>query len=145
MLRIATVFLTIFSLLCLGSVQAQNKANIVNKTAKILTLTGDEVSTQSHNVVQPTKTDYPDVVSGILDFEFSPLDLYSGYDLQSNGTPDELWQDPTDPNNLHAVYMNSQQTGGTYSDRTITYFNSFDGGMTWFSIANIPSTGEKSG
>ncbi|HEY6906053.1 MAG TPA: T9SS type A sorting domain-containing protein, partial [Ignavibacteriaceae bacterium] len=48
------------------------------------------------------------------------------------------------PDNLHAVYMSSQQTVN-WSDRTIIYFSSIDGGLTWFNTANVPPTGEKSG
>ncbi len=144
MLRNVTILLATFTLLAFGLVQAQNKAAI-NRSAKILTFTGDEVSKVSGNpTFKVQKTYYPDVVRGGLTFDFSGTGLLSGYDLQSNGTPDEIWQDPSNPDNLHAIYMNSQQTTG-WSDRTCTYFYSFDGGLSWFSIANLPSTGEKSG
>src|SRR5512147_2169648 len=102
MLRNATVLLTVFSLLCLGSLQAQNKANIVNRTAKILTFTGDEVNTVSGNpTVKARKINYPDVINGGLSFDFVGAGVFSGYDLQSNGVPDQIWQDPTNPDNLH--------------------------------------------
>ncbi len=125
--------------------QAQNKANIVNRTAKILTFTGDEVSQTTGNpTFKAQKTYYPDVVTDGLTFDFVGTGLLSGYDLQSNGTTDQIWQDPTNPDNLHAVFMSSQQVTG-WSDRTIIYFSSIDGGLTWFNTANVPSTGEKSG
>ncbi|HKB87954.1 MAG TPA: T9SS type A sorting domain-containing protein [Ignavibacteriaceae bacterium] len=145
MFRNATVLLIIFALFSLGSLQAQNRASVLHRTAKILTFTGNETSKVSGNpTFKAERTNYPDVVNGGLTFDFVGTGLLSGYDLQSNGTPDEIWQDPTNPDNLHAVYMNSQQTT-VWSDRTVTYFYSFDGGLSWFSVANIPSTGEKSG
>lgn len=144
MLQRATILLTIFCLLTLAFTQAQNKASVINKTAKILSISGNEVNNISHPVINVKKTTYPDVVTEDLTFDFVGFGLLSGYDLQSNGTPDEIWQDPTTPDNLHAVFMNSQQTT-VWTDRTITYFASYDGGLSWNNVINLPSSGEKSG
>jgi hypothetical protein len=144
MLRNVTILLAVFSLLIMGLVQAQNKPKI-NKTSKIISLTGDEVFPATHNpVVKIGKTTYPNVVEGDLTFDLVGTGSYSGYDAQSNGTTDELWQDPSNPDNLHAVFISSQETVG-WSDRTVQYFLSFDGGGSWFPIATVPTTGERSG
>lgn len=66
--------------------------------------------------------------------------LRNYYDTQSNGTPVQIWQDPANPNNIHAVYTYSSQPTG-WSDRTIQYFFSSDKGTTWSFIGNVPTTG----
>ena len=145
MLRNATILLAIFSLLALGLTQAQNKPKL-NKTSQIISLTGNEVYPVTyHPVVKVGKTTYPDVFINDLTFDFVGTGLLSGYDAQSNGTTDELWQDPTNPSILHAVFTTSQETGPAWTDRTVTYFYSDDGGLNWFPIASVPTTGERSG
>ncbi len=144
MFRNATILLALFCVLTLGLTQAQNKPKI-NKTSKILTLTGDEVYAKTFNpLVKIGETFYPNIVAGDLTFDFVGTNLFSGYDAQSNGTTDEIWQDPSSPENLHAVFIASQQTAG-WTDRTVAYFNSLDGGASWFAAANVPTTGERSG
>ncbi len=66
--------------------------------------------------------------------------LRNYYDLESNGTPLQIWQDPANPNNLHAVYTYSSQESG-WTDRTIQYFFSADKGATWNFMANVPASG----
>ena len=145
MLRNATIFLSIFTLLFVGVNLAQNKPKI-NKSSKMITLTGDEVFQKtSHPVLKVNKTTYPDVVQGDLTFDLVGTDFYTGYDAQSNGTTDEIWQDPLNPENLHAVFTSSQETGPNWTDRTVTYFYSFDSGISWISLASVPTSGERSG
>jgi hypothetical protein len=38
---------------------------------------------------------------------FSSLPVSTVYDLQSNGVPQQIWQDPIMPANVHAVFMYS--------------------------------------
>jgi hypothetical protein len=64
--------------------------------------------------------------------------LRNYYDMQSNGTAVQLWQDPANPNNMHAVYMFSNQPDD-WTDRTMQYFFSSDKGVTWMYIVNVPS------
>ncbi|MBS1494676.1 MAG: T9SS type A sorting domain-containing protein [Bacteroidetes bacterium] len=70
--------------------------------------------------------------------EMSSLRNY--YDLESNGTPLQIWQDPANQDNIHAVYTYSSQETG-WSDRTIQYFFSSDRGLTWSLICNVPASG----
>lgn len=80
----------------------------------------------------------PDAYSSISFVQLSTLRNY--YDLEGNGTPLQIWQDPNTPNNIHAVYTFSGEEAG-WSDRTIQYFFSSDKGTTWMFIGNVPWTG----
>ncbi len=80
----------------------------------------------------------PDAYSSISFVQLSNLRNY--YDLEGNGTPVQIWQDPSNPNNIHAVYTFSEQETG-WADRTIQYFYSSDKGATWSFIGNVPSVG----
>ncbi|MBS1513809.1 MAG: T9SS type A sorting domain-containing protein [Bacteroidetes bacterium] len=79
-----------------------------------------------------------DAYSSISFVQLSSLRNY--YDLESNGTPLQIWQDPSNPNNIHAVYTYSSQETG-WADRTIQYFFSSDKGATWVFVGNVPSSG----
>lgn len=72
--------------------------------------------------------------------EVAMSNLRNYYDLESNGTPVQIWQDPTNASNIHAVYTFSAQESG-WSDRTIQYFFSSDKGATWSFIGNVPASG----
>ncbi len=80
----------------------------------------------------------PDAYSSISFVQLSNLRNY--YDLEGNGTPVQIWQDPSNPNNIHAVYTFSEQETG-WADRTIQYFYSSDKGATWSFVGNVPSVG----
>lgn len=82
---------------------------------------------------------YTDNSISVTFTELSTMRNY--YDLQSNGTPMQIWQDPTNPNNIHAVYMFSNDPGTTWADRTVQYFFSSDRGVTWSYISNVPASG----
>ncbi|MBN8571767.1 MAG: T9SS type A sorting domain-containing protein [Ignavibacteria bacterium] len=72
--------------------------------------------------------------------------LRNYYDHQSAGSPVLIWQDPSNPNNIHAVYTYSAIAfNQTYPDRTVQYFFSSDQGVTWAFVANLPTEGYKSG
>jgi hypothetical protein len=80
----------------------------------------------------------PDAYSSISVVQISNLRNY--YDLESNGTPVQIWQDPSNPDYIHAVYTYSNQEAG-WTDRTIQYFWSSDKGTTWSFISNVPFAG----
>jgi len=61
----------------------------------------------------------PDAYSSISYVQLSNLRNY--YDLESNGAPLQIWQDPSNPNNIHAVYTYSSEESG-WSNRTVQYF-----------------------
>lgn len=79
-----------------------------------------------------------DFWTGVSEVTLSTLRNY--YELESNGTPVQIWQDPINPNNIHAAYTFSTEPSG-WSDRTVQYFYSSDKGVTWNLIGNVPATG----
>lgn len=89
-------------------------------------------------------SDNSSAYSSISFKEMSSLRNY--YDHQSAGSPVLIWQDPANPNNIHAVYTYSAIAfNQTYPDRTVKYFFSSDKGITWTYITNLPAEGYKSG
>ncbi|MCE1164429.1 MAG: hypothetical protein LWX07_03390, partial [Bacteroidetes bacterium] len=67
------------------------------------------------------------------------------YDLCSNGIPVEIWQDPSTPDNIHAVFMTAPLGDGTsFPNRRSKYYFSDDKGTTWYYLTDVP-TGIKSG
>ena len=58
---------------------------------------------------------------------YTPLGLASYYDLQSNSTPNEVWQDPLNPLYVHAAVMVLPQFGGV---RVVNYLLSTNRGTT---------------
>ncbi|MFI5237508.1 MAG: hypothetical protein ACHQLA_06200, partial [Ignavibacteriales bacterium] len=76
-----------------------------------------------------------------IPFEFHKIsDIRNGYPIQSNGSPQQLWMDPDQPDFLHAVFMNSQSPDPPWADRTCIYFGSTDFGVTWFQLGSVPDT-----
>jgi hypothetical protein len=68
---------------------------------------------------------------------FSSLPVSTVYDLQTNGVPQQIWQDPITPTNVHAVFMYSLEPG--FATRGSAYFFSNDFGATWSYLADVPS------
>jgi hypothetical protein len=71
-----------------------------------------------------------------LQFNFYYAGLITGYDFQSNGTPQQIWQDKQNPQNVHAVFMHSSEGNG-WSDRSGKYFYSSDMGVSWNNMGNV--------
>ncbi len=63
------------------------------------------------------------------------------YDIQSNGSAMQIWQDPNTPDNIHAVYMLSNDPGTTWPDRAMQYYFSSNRGASWTFITNVPASG----
>jgi hypothetical protein len=75
-----------------------------------------------------------------LNFEFLKIsNIRNGYTLQSNGSPQQLWIDPKNPEYLHVVFINSQFKT-VWPDRTCLYFGSSDFGQSWFELGSVPDT-----
>jgi hypothetical protein len=84
------------------------------------------------------------ILAGDLIFTMNPTNVYTGYDLQSNGTPQELWANPQ-TGELHAALIYSPETGNNWPDRTVQYLYSPDGGTTWLTPGVVPPSGNRSG
>jgi len=112
--------------------------------------TGDEVSPNTISSglnLSGQKINFPPVQNRLFTWTVNPMtDLASGYDLQSNGSTQQVWYDLTN-GYLHSAYCTSQQTA-SWSDRTTTYFFSADNGATWIEMGQVPPappTGARSG
>lgn len=61
------------------------------------------------------------------------------YDLQTNNSPQLIWQNPANLNDIHAIYTSSSQPAG-WSDRQVQCYYSSDKGVTWSFLTNIGGT-----
>jgi len=61
------------------------------------------------------------------------------YDLCSNGVPENIWQDPNIPANIHAVFVCSPAGDPSFAVRLAKYYLSTDFGATWSFIADVPT------
>jgi hypothetical protein len=125
------------SLLCTGLIFAQQ-----HKQVEITKVTGEEIVTDNivysdidiRNVNIPNQT----VLGNNFTWNmYGMTDYATGYDLQSNGSTQQLWYD-MNGGSLNAVFTTSQQATPTPTDRTCTYFYSNDGGVTWTNVGNVP-------
>jgi hypothetical protein len=89
--------------------------------------------------VTPTRLVIPPYQSSSLTFVLSPTPTATVYDLQSNAVPQEIWQDPITPSNVHAVFMYSTVAG--FATRACAYLFSNDFGATWNFLGDVPGTG----
>ena len=58
------------------------------------------------------------------------------YDLQTNNSPQLIWQNPNNINDVHAVYTFSSEPT-VWTDRGVQYFYSSDKGVTWSFTPNV--------
>lgn len=63
------------------------------------------------------------------------------YDLQSNGSPMQIWQERSRPQYIHAVYMVSpfEDTYSSFPLRRTRYYTSTDYGSSWQEVNEIPN------
>lgn len=132
-----TALLIIVLLIGFSAAQAQD----VRAPQPKVTITGEEVRDLSQNpVLEATSTITTDQYSsGGLVWAMHPItDRQTGYDLQSNGSTQQVWLDLNNPGYLHATFTNSQVADGAWADRTSLYFGSLDNGETWFELGGVP-------
>lgn len=135
----------LISVLLLGfsAVQAQDYRPIVKPN---IVVSGDEIGQPSQNT-EPYKfgdISFNNVYSkGGFTWTVNNISLLSGragsgYDLQSNGSTQEIWYDLTQPGFVHAVFAWSAVDDNAWADRTCLYFGSTDGGVAWFELGAVP-------
>ncbi len=102
-----------------------------------LSVTGSELGNPGviGNSTVPESVHFNPVVTADLTFTFVNTAVFTGYDLQSNGTPQHIWQDPNDPNLVHMVFTKSAEAQG-WADRNGTYLFSDDMGQNWQNLGN---------
>ncbi len=85
------------------------------------------------------------ITSSSTDFfvnvHFSPTGGTSIFDQQSNSCPVQLWQDPVNPQYLHAVYMESPMADvyPTFPLRRTRYYFSSNFGASWEFRSELPN------
>jgi len=97
---------------------------------------GSEIGTPNNRKsVEPIRDNniQPMTVNAFTVF-YTPLGLASYYDLQSNSTPNEVWQDPLNPLYVHAAVMVLPTFGAT---RVVNYLLSTNRGLTWDNFGNV--------
>ncbi len=72
---------------------------------------------------------------------FTPIGGSSYYPLQSNATPLQIWQDPNNINNIHAVYTTcpTMDSPPSYPNRRTAYYFSSNKGVTWSYVIDSPA------
>jgi hypothetical protein len=110
-----------------------------NRQVKSVVLDGSEVGAPNlKKSVTQTDNILPSLTTGTFVVNFTNFGISSFYDLQSNSTTNEIWQDPSNPLNVHAAVMVLPAFGGT---RVVQYVYSADGGATWSNFGNIAEVG----
>ena len=147
MLGKVTSLLTILLVFTIGISHAQTNKRFVEKQK--MTVSGLEKGDPNAEVVSyNTKSNLlpSKVFARDLMFNWNPTNLWSGYDLQSNATPREIWVDTLNPMNVHSIFMWSSEVGpAAFSDRTIQYLISVDGGVNFLNPGQVPASGNRSG
>ena len=137
MIKLFKVLLLISVLVCLGLTDSFSQF----KPEYSPPVTGDEVLDKISNPVIEVSTgfEFASVHTGQLVFDVTLIDpaVANGYDFQTNNSAQLLWMDPINPDYLHAIFMNSQQTSG-WTDRTCLYYGSTDKGTSWFQLGQVP-------
>jgi hypothetical protein len=106
-----------------------------------IVVSGDEVGQSLNNfdLFTSDPVSFGPVNSGSLVWIVNNIsDRQSGYDLQSNGSTQQIWYDLNNPGYVHAVFAYSAVDDNVWSDRTSLYFGTIDNGATWFELGGVP-------
>ncbi|MCB0726418.1 MAG: T9SS type A sorting domain-containing protein [Ignavibacteriae bacterium] len=132
-----TKFTTFSLLLILTIFSAGTSFSQDRKVVKNTVLDGSEIGTRNLNKSVKNTTDnnlQPMTTAGGLTVTYSTFGLSSYYDLQSNSTTNEVWQDPNNADYVHSAVMVLPVFGGT---RVVNYVLSTDRGVTWTNFGSI--------
>jgi hypothetical protein len=127
-----------FILFCSFNLQAQSYN--LYETKKDVVIDGSENPDLSNaevivkNSVERVSPVYGDYFTYNI---YNITDRKTGYDLQSNASTQQVWLPLNNPNFMHAIFTNSQETT-VWSDRTSLYFGSTDAGVNWFELGGVP-------
>ena len=130
--KITTSLLLVLLIFSFNSSYSQNR-----KAYNNIVLDGSEVgNANTGSNVQTSNTDnnYEPLSVNAYTVHYFPFSLSSYYDLQSNGTPNEIWQDPLNPLYVHAAVMVMPTFGST---RFVNYLLSTNRGQTWDNFGNV--------
>ncbi len=143
MLYKGTALLVTILVLGFVTVQAQDYSKIVLPDIKI---TGQEVGQPSENteVFTASPVSFGKIIAGGWTVN-NITNRQSGYDLQSNGSTQEIWYDLNNPGYVHAVFTYSAVDDNVWADRTVLYFGSAENGANWFEMGGVPVNNGTSG
>ncbi len=140
------------SFICLSNINAQfNKAEIkfLNTQFKIQmngdALSGVRADGKANTYGLPSVKDFmkkfksTDKSMPMATFTFVDIGARTIYDLCSNGSPVEVWQDPATPDNIHAVFVTNPAGDPAFTNRRSKYYFSTDKGATWTYDADVPN------
>ncbi len=128
---------TLVILLLVASTALNAKDDRTLRTHKVTD--GSEVGDYTSGFVPtPGRMNIPPYKSASLTFVLTQTPTSTVYDLQSNAVPQEIWQDPITPANVHAVFMYS--TVPAFATRSSAYLFSNDFGATWNFLGDVPGT-----
>lgn len=135
MLQKLTTFLILILFIAVSGVQSSDR------TPKPHRVSDGSEAYESSKYPQPkfTLDRFEPVVGNNAIYTFHPTGIFTVYDLQSNGVPNEIWQDPLEPNNVHGIFMYSTVAG--FATRAAGYVFSNDAGATWTGLGDVPNTG----
>jgi hypothetical protein len=135
--KVTTILSTI--LLCgYISTFAQDARSIVQPK---IAISGNEIGQPAENtdVFTSAPVSFGKHNSGGLIWTVNNItDTQSGYDLQSNGSTQQLWYDLNNPGFVHSTFTYSAVDDNVWADRTCLYFGSTDFGTTWFELGGVP-------
>lgn len=69
---------------------------------------------------------------------FTDIGARTTYDLCSNGSPVNVWQNPSNPDYVHAVFVHSPPGDPSFTVRKSKYYLSTDRGYSWSFLADVP-------
>jgi hypothetical protein len=125
---------------------AQDARSIVQPK---IAITGDEIGQPNNNfdVFTSDPVSFGQVNSGSFVWTVNNItDRQSGYDLQSNGSTQQIWCDLNNPGYIHAVFTYSAVCDNAWADRTCLYFGTADNAATpWFELGAVPVNNGTSG
>jgi len=137
MKKFTTLFILFTITICFSKFSVSQKdENHIKNTSKN--------SYSSYNIKKGFTTsfsnsEYGSVQGAIYYFRFAPMEISTVYDIQSSAVPNQIWQDPLNPMNVHAVFMYTSDP--TFAFRYCAYLFSNDYGSTWTFLGDVPSSG----
>ena len=130
--KFTTALILVLFIFSFSSSYSQNR-----KAYNNIVLDGSEVgiaNTESNIQNGNSDNNYEPLTVNAYTVHFFPFGISSYYDLQSNGTPNEIWQDPLNPLYVHAAVMVLPTFGAT---RVVNYLLSSNRGLTWDNFGNV--------